>query len=115
VFLGDLNTMGMNIKFSKSDIAQSEEIARLTKATQSRNMKVLPKSKNVTWWNGSAKPGRSNLDHVVAANGLQFTDFGGGNMVKVIGWHEKDTPAKQKNWIGRYSDHAMLYFEIKTT
>ena len=45
---------------------------------------------------------------------MRFTDFGGAS-VKVIGWPEKGTPGQQKNWIGRCSDHAMLYFEIETT
>lgn len=113
-FLGDLNTMGMNLTFSKSDIDQQEEIDRLKRAANSRGMKVLDKTKSVTWWNGQNKPGRSNLDHVVATKAMKFTDFGGGTHVKVIGWPEKDTPAKQKNWIGRFSDHGMLYFEIVT-
>ncbi len=77
-------------------------------------MKLLSKSTGATWWNGKPKPGRSNLDHVVAASHMKFTKFGGAE-VDVRGWPEKETPNQQRTWINRHSDHAFLYFEILTT
>ena len=63
--------------------------------------------------NGKDKyaPG-SNLDHVVAANHLQFKSFNGAE-VSVRGWAEETDVAKQKKWIKKYSDHNLLYFEVQ--
>ena len=63
--------------------------------------------------NGSSsrlKP--SNLDHVVASDHLKFKQFNGAD-VRVLGWPEEPTPAAQDLWIKRFSDHAILYFEVQ--
>jgi hypothetical protein len=76
-------------------------------------MQRLTKSNNLTWWNGSSNysPG-SNLDHVVAAEHLNFTDLNGAP-VSVRGWVELTSTRDQIDWINAYSDHCLLYFEIQ--
>jgi hypothetical protein len=59
----------------------------------------------------------SNLDHVFASTNLRFTPFvrasdGEQASVAVRGWVGEPTPAKQDDWIAKYSDHSLLYFEI---
>ncbi len=56
-------------------------------------MRVLDKNADATWSNGSGsdlKP--SNLDHVVAANQIEFKKFNG---VDVRGWVEEETESKK--------------------
>jgi hypothetical protein len=76
-------------------------------------MRVLAKDSHASWWNGpeSSLP-PSNLDHVIAANHLKFTKFGDAE-VSALGWPKEASPAKQGQWIEKYSDHALLYFEVQ--
>ena len=76
-------------------------------------MRRLSKSGDLTWWNGNDeyKPG-SNLDHIVAAEHLKFKQIDGAD-VSVRGWPSEPTDAKKKAWIKKYSDHALLYFEVQ--
>ena len=53
-----------------------------------------------------------DLDHVVAADHVQFKSFG-GKPVDVRGWPEKTTDVQKDAWAKKYSDHAMLYFEVQ--
>lgn len=117
MFLGDLNTMGMNLTYSNNDVTQAEEIARLKKraGTASIKMKVLDKpipsglNTEATYWPGSGsalKP--SNLDHVVAADHLKFNSFGG----TPVDLPQESTNAKRDAWANDFSDHALLYFEV---
>lgn len=113
VFCGDLNTMGMDYTFSDRDISAAQEIVRLSSAAShvSRQMRVLPKNSSVTWTGGGGSLPDSNLDHVVAASHLTFTQFNGAS-VDVRGWPQ--LPASQRaRWVADFSDHAMLYFEIQ--
>lgn len=113
IFLGDLNTMGMNLTFSSQDVSAAQEIQRLEKRVKSRRMQVLPKSYPETFWPGSKSsysPG--NLDHVVAADHLQFKSFGSAH-VDIRGWPQETTPEKRDAWTRKYSDHALLYFEVQ--
>jgi hypothetical protein len=87
-----------------------QEIARLEYEAGRRGMRVLAKSAPHTW--RDAGPTRSNLDHVVAADHLKFKSFGAGVDVDVLGWPELPADA-QKDWIGKFSDHALLYFEVQ--
>ena len=74
---------------------------------------VLEKDEPATYWPGStSKYPEGNLDHVVAAEHLQFKNFG-GSPVKVIGWPQENTPDAKDDWTDTYSDHAMLYFEVQ--
>jgi endonuclease/exonuclease/phosphatase family metal-dependent hydrolase len=114
IFLGDFNTMGMVYHYVKGkNISQDEELVKLAAQAKRYKMQILKKTAPATWSNGSTSDiPPSNLDHVVAANHLTFTLFN-GNEVSVRGWPQEATPAAQDEWIGRYSDHALLYFEVQ--
>ena len=69
--------MGMNLTFSTKDASVDEEAQRLPKVVKTPKMQVLDKSYPETYWPGSKSswsPG--NLDHIVAADDLQFKAFG---------------------------------------
>lgn len=112
LFLGDLNTMGMKYPFKREIIADIE-MKKLDRGAKRMKMKRLSKNRPFTWWNG---PGRrlspSNLDHVIASHQLKFKQFNGAD-VDVRGWPEKATESEQGVWIDRYSDHALLFFQVE--
>jgi endonuclease/exonuclease/phosphatase family metal-dependent hydrolase len=113
IFLGDLNTMGMEYFFKAHNILADVELKKIEAIAKKRQMRTLTKSHPHTWSNGSTsrlKP--SNLDHVVAADHLKFKKFKGAD-VSVMGWPEQPTPAEQDAWIKRFSDHGILYFEVQ--
>ena len=115
IFLGDLNTMGMNLTYSKKDISGQEEIERLNKRLSHKSVKmhILNKSHKTTFWPGSKstyKP--SDLDHVIAADHLDFKKFGGVS-VDVRGWVDESTDSKKDAWAKKFSDHALLYLEVQ--
>lgn len=114
IFLGDLNTMGMKYKYVPAhNIPAEDELVKLGKVASRVGMRILAKSAPATWWNGSASSlPPSNLDHVVAADHLQFRQFNGAD-VSVRGWPELATEAKQDRWIRDNSDHGILYFEVQ--
>jgi len=114
IFCGDLNTMGFDYyPRDEYDIPAEGEIAELHRAANYRDMKVLTKNADHTWFNGSASSyPPSDLDHAVAAEHLQFKMFG-GREIDVRGWPELDTVTGQDDWIASYSDHALLYFEVQ--
>lgn len=113
LFLGDLNTMGLDYPYTAHDISGDDEIHELERRAGYRDMVRLPKTSEISWWNGKDeyKPG-SKLDHVVAAKHLRFKEFN-GIPVDVRGWVEFDTEEEQKEWIEKYSDHCLLYFEVQ--
>lgn len=112
MFLGDLNTMGMKYPFDKS-IAADVELRKLDREAHKVKMRPLGKDEPFTWSNGSTSSiPPSNLDHVVAANHLSFRMFGAAE-ITVRGWPKKTTPAAQDNWIRRFSDHGLLFFEVQ--
>jgi len=114
IFLGDLNTMGMNLTFSKKDISAQEEIDRLSKrlAAKSVAMRILSKT-DPTYWPGSESDYPiGDLDHVVAVNHLRFKSFS-GKEVDVRGWVEKSTDNQKDKWAEKFSDHALLFFEVQ--
>jgi len=105
--------MGMNYKYSKFDIPQSEELDRLDRFCKARSLKRLSKTFEDTYGSfNRAKPLTSNLDHVVAAKHLVFKSFNGSEVL-VKGWSDETTIAKQKEWTNNYSDHNLLYFEVQ--
>ncbi|MDH4194437.1 MAG: hypothetical protein OEW33_08315 [Nitrospirota bacterium] len=115
LFLGDLNTMGMNLTYSNKDISGVEKIERLQKRLAPRNvaMRILEKSHGMTYWPGSgSKYSPSDLDHMVAADHLSFKNFGGVS-VDVRGWVDEPSDAKKDAWAKKFSDHAILYCEIQ--
>jgi len=121
LFLGDLNTMGLSQTYTDKDLSGDEEIARLKRraGVSSISMEVLDKpvvadlGRQATFWPGSQSEfAASNLDHVVAAKHLQFKQFGTAP-VDIRGWPQEDTPAKRDAWAKKFSDHALLYFEVQ--
>lgn len=113
--LGDLNTMGMNLTYSTKDISGEEEIKRLEERLAHRSvaMKILNKQHPATYLpSEKSRYAPGNLDHVIAAEHLVFKQFN-GFPVDVRGWVDEPTPAKQQSWAEKYSDHAMLYFEVQ--
>jgi hypothetical protein len=119
IFLGDLNTMGLDYVYdqpggpgtalSRDRADAAHEILRLGHEGRKVGMRLLAKSHDRTWRSATMQ---SNLDHVVAADHLQFTQFAGAD-VAVRGWPELATETEQRTWIEDFSDHALLYFEVQ--
>lgn len=112
LFLGDLNTMGLQYFFKQYNIDPAVELQKVDALATRAKMRRLTKTAPATWSNGSKsriKP--SDLDQVVAADHLTFKVFSGAD-VDVRGWTKEPTPAAQDAWIKRYSDHSPLYFEV---
>jgi Endonuclease/Exonuclease/phosphatase family len=123
IFLGDLNTMGINdpVPYSKQlDFSPLEEVVRLKDWAGKRDMEVLSKDKTlvdgvseeVTWYNGSSSYIPTNLDHVVISEHMKIKDENGSlDNVTILGWPKLQKNA-WNNWFNDYSDHALLYFEV---
>jgi len=116
IVLGDLNTMGREKTGSSPTIPAATEIENLKQDAQAAGMRMLNKSHEKTWSNkiGSTK---SNLDHVIASNDLQFREFyfvdDPGNVfeIEVYGWNNL-TGNERKTWITNISDHCALVGEV---
>ena len=116
LFVGDLNIMGMKYAFDRSIPAETE-LRRWDELAKRRAMTRLAKTHDATWTNGSQSRLRpSDLDHVFASTNLRFRGFQRPNgepaQVSVRGWPEETTDAARDAWIGRFSDHALIYFEV---
>jgi hypothetical protein len=112
VFLGDLNTMGMQYLHARDrDIDTTTELKKLAEETKRANMRLLVKDEPASWWSGRAGVRPSNLDQVVAADHLRFKKFGDAD-VTVLGWPKLPEPDRPK-WIDQFSDHGLLYFEVE--
>jgi hypothetical protein len=123
IFVGDLNTMGIDdpVPYSKKmNLSSDDEIARIASWAKNRNMVLLSKEKTgiadsvmeVTWFNGSRGYVPTNLDHVVASEHLHIRSQGNGPFqVSVLGW-PRLAQSDWKSWFTKYSDHALLYFEV---
>ena len=112
MFLGDLNTMGMDYPFNR-EILVDFELQKLDREAKKAKMRRLTKNKPNTWWNGtdgSLPP--SNLDHVIAANQVKFKQFAGAD-IDVRGWPEKNTDEEKTAWIKKFSDHGLLFFQVE--
>jgi endonuclease/exonuclease/phosphatase family metal-dependent hydrolase len=115
IALGDLNTMGVKPAYNNvTDFDGPQELTFVENRMSSaaNGMRLLPKTHTETWWNGKDNWDPSNLDHVFAADHLNFKDFGSGAQIEVSGWVDKTTANAKKNWIDKFSDHSMLYGEI---
>jgi hypothetical protein len=120
IFMGDLNSMGLDYVYGREGppgtkllhdrVSAEQEIARLGFEAAKREMRILAKTADLTW--GSSGGMRSNLDHVVASNNLEFKPFG-DKQVDVRGWPQLTDKAEQKKWIDTFSDHGLLYFEVE--
>jgi len=118
LFLGDLNTMGLDYPYQR-DIDPLTELKRWdVRASRYYGMRRLAKSYDASWSNGSGSTiADSNLDHVYAADHLKFKLFpradGAKAEVDVRGWTSQPTAAAKDKWIKDYSDHSLLYLEIQ--
>lgn len=118
IFLGDLNTMGLDYPYN-SEIASETELKRWDRqAKQYYDLQRLVKTHDFTWSNGSGSSiPDSNLDHVYASEHLKFKQFNktGGEKadVSVRGWVNKTTNTEKDKWIKDYSDHSLLYLEVQ--
>jgi len=118
LFLGDLNTMGLNYPY-QGDIDASKELKKWdARAARYYDMRRLAKTHDATWSNGSGSSiPDSNLDHVYAAHHLKFKLFprpdGAKAEVDVRGWTHQPTPAAKDQWIKDFSDHCLLYLEVQ--
>jgi len=112
IFLGDFNLMGMEYMYVRDrDILAEQELRKLEIGAERRSMRVLEKDATHTWW-GGATIDPSNLDFVVASDHLRFKQLGGHD-VAVRGWPELESREERLAWVRRYSDHALLYFEVQ--
>ena len=123
IFLGDLNTMGIDDPvpyLKKMDLPLEDEIIRIASWAKRRHMVLLSKektlingsNKEVTWYNGSSAYLPTNLDHVVASEHLHIRGQGDrSSPISVLGWPKLEQP-DWSSWFTKYSDHALLYFEV---
>lgn len=112
IFLGDFNIMGMQYTHVRErDILAEMEELKLNRSAPKRRMRVLAKDEAFTWWGGGALAA-SSLDFVVARDHLRFRTFGDAQ-VSVRGWPKLESEEEQREWVTRYSDHALLYFEVE--
>jgi endonuclease/exonuclease/phosphatase family metal-dependent hydrolase len=118
IFLGDLNSMGLDYPYKK-DIEASTELKRWdVRASVYYDMRRLPKTFDFTFSNGSGSTiPDSNLDHVYASKNIKFKKFdrpdGAEAEVDVRGWVNQNTQAAKDKWINEYSDHSLLYLEVQ--
>lgn len=118
IFMGDLNTMGLEYPYD-NDIDPKSELRRWdTRASRYYGMHRLKKSHDLTWSGGSDSSYEpANLDHVYASKHLEFRSFkddeGEDVDVDVRGWVNESTTQSQDDWISKYSDHSLLYFEVQ--
>jgi len=132
IALGDMNTMGMDYRGKKYDIPATAELDKLDKDIKKKSVKMrrLFKSTPNTWSNGSASSySPSDVDHVILSDHMTLKKWTnkdpinedsaafvpGSSEVDVRGWVDETTVGKQDKWIGKYSDHSYLYFEVNKT
>jgi endonuclease/exonuclease/phosphatase family metal-dependent hydrolase len=116
VFLGDFNMMGMEYLYDRDrDILAANELQRLRGLAKRQRLRILERDEDVTWW-GGGKIAPSGLDYVVARDHMQFAPVGSAQKpaeVSVRGWPKLPSESEKKTWVTRYSDHALLYFEVQ--
>lgn len=109
LFMGDLNTMGMEYPYGES-VDAANEMRRLSGRAGRKKMKVLTKDDDRTWTNGRGN--FSDLDHVVASKSIRFQDWN-GHSVRVVGWNKLDAGSSEfRTFVNRISDHCALYCEV---
>lgn len=117
IFLGDLNTMGLDYPYKKG-IDSTFEIKRLDGRAARNRMYRLKKTSEGTYYPGSTSSLEiGNLDHVVATKNIRFKTFK-NNLeedcdVLVGGWVDQNTSVLKDQWRKDFSDHAYLYFEVE--
>jgi hypothetical protein len=111
IFLGDLNTMGMEYPFDRM-IDVKFELQKFDRDAKKAKMRRLGKNKPATWWNGPGKFPPSDLDQVAVSEHLKFKFFSGSE-VDVRGWPEMQSDAEKQVWIDKYSDHGLVFFSVE--
>lgn len=117
IFLGDLNTMGLEYPYDR-DIRAELELRRAdSRASRYYGMRRLSKTHDTTWTGGSqSELPDSNLDHVYASKNLSFRQYpnehGVLKDVDVRGW-VNHIGLDRDRWLHDYSDHLLLYFEVQ--
>ena len=123
IVLGDLNTMGKG-----STISGPSEIQRLESKAKQNGMLMLTKDAEHTWHEWGKGPRgnrrrlkvselatamRSNLDHVIASQDLDFVVHGddGQAAIHVEGWQQV-TGTDRVNFLWSLSDHSALFGEV---
>lgn len=115
IVLGDLNTMGRAKTATLPTVPAKDEIDKLEKDAQKAGMRLLTKSHEKTWSNKSGKQ-KSNLDHVIASNDLNFSQYyfvdnpANTFEIEVYGWNNVPE-SDRKSWIEEISDHCALVGE----
>ena len=118
LFIGDLNTMGLDYYFDR-DIPAETELKKADRyASRYYDLIRLGKTTPYSWWNGPGSYAKSDLDHAYAAEHMRFKMFNnklgdaGQSPVDVRGWVDKNSVDDMKTWIDDFSDHAYLYLEV---
>jgi hypothetical protein len=115
IVLGDLNTMGRAKTATLPTVPAKDEIDALEQDAVAAGMRMLSKSHDKTWSNKSGST-KSNLDHVIASNDLNFSQYffvnnpGSTFEIEVYGWNNLTGNAR-KSWIENISDHCALVGE----
>lgn len=119
IIAGDLNTMGMAFpsqRVADKRVTMLEEIAGVASLMAQYDFTWGVKEFDATWL---SKPGRydSNLDHVIHSATTELKQLGtraDGTPfnVKVEGWIGLTT-AQQQTYMDNYSDHCLIYWEVK--
>jgi hypothetical protein len=116
IVLGDLNTMGRAKTATLPTIPADDEIDNLKQDAVAAGMRLLSKSHEKTWSNKSGST-KSNLDHVIASNDLNFSQFyfvgnsGSTFEIEVYGWNNI-AESNRESWIKEISDHCALVGEV---
>lgn len=122
IVLGDLNTMGKG-----TTISGRQEINKLGRDAGRHRMRLLGKTAEDTWHSWGRGPRgrrrklrvselagaqRSNLDHVIASNELEFVaQDANDNEIRVEGWQQLNGVARA-NYLWDLSDHSALFGEV---
>ncbi len=122
IVLGDLNTMGKG-----RTISGASEIRKLAKAANKNGSRMLEKDGDATWsqWGTGPIVNRkklkvseldglktSDLDHVIAANEIEFDPCGdNGEDIHVKGWRQL-TGTRKVNFLWSLSDHCALFGKV---
>jgi hypothetical protein len=122
IVLGDLNTMG-----NGASVTGGREIRKLAKDAAANRMRMLRKDAEYTWREWGKGPRskrrklkvgelagamRSDLDHVLASNELDFAaQDSQDNEIHVEGWQQLDG-LNLVNYLWSLSDHSALYGEV---
>jgi exonuclease III len=123
MILGDLNTMGLKYprKRKADEIANTDkELAFIDQERRRLSRGVNPRMRRLHKPEGthlSKRYGISDLDHIIAADHLQFlpqTDarVSGQFEVKLGGWRDSPPGPQEEDYAERVSDHCFLFCEL---